>query len=95
MKHIGVSLRMVRNAMGLDQGVLAKLSGISSSHLCSIELGNRDPSWTVIQKLCTALGVDVSFVVMMLEADKPSVKPYAGIAYGHILELSQANGETK
>jgi transcriptional regulator with XRE-family HTH domain len=51
-------LRSVREAAGLSQYALAKRSGLSKQAVSNLELGNREPTWTTVQVLALALGVD-------------------------------------
>jgi len=53
-------IREVRENKNLSQEELAKLSGVSSSHIGFIENGERQPTLLVICKLARALNVDVA-----------------------------------
>jgi len=51
-------LRERREAVGLSQYALAKLSGLTKQALSRLELGAREPTWNTVQRLALALGVD-------------------------------------
>jgi len=51
-------IRQIREEKGLSQEQLAKLSGVSSSHIGYIENGEREPTITILCRLAKALGVD-------------------------------------
>jgi transcriptional regulator with XRE-family HTH domain len=51
-------LRNAREKAGITQYALAKKTGLSAQAIAVLERGGRDPSWTTIQKLALALGVD-------------------------------------
>jgi transcriptional regulator with XRE-family HTH domain len=76
MKHIGEAFRFVRLSRALEQKDVAERAGISDSYMSSLELGRRDPTWTTVQKVCMALGVPVTFIMVLLEGAEPDVKPF-------------------
>ena len=41
---------------------LSKESGVSTSHICEIESGKKNPTAATINKLCKALGYDLRIV---------------------------------
>lgn len=53
----GATVRVVREALGISHGDLAKRAGISPSFLTRIEQGARQPSPTVAAALSQGLGV--------------------------------------
>lgn len=54
-----IYIREIREAQGLSQGKLSKLSGVSSSHIGYIENGEREPTISVLCKIAKALNVDI------------------------------------
>jgi transcriptional regulator with XRE-family HTH domain len=62
-------LRALREGAGLSQYALAKRSGLSKQALSNLELGNREPTWTTVQLLAVALGVNCEEFV------DPNVRP--------------------
>ncbi|MCI9247400.1 MAG: helix-turn-helix transcriptional regulator [Clostridia bacterium] len=52
-------IREIREKKGLSQDELAKLSGISASHIGYIENGERQPTLLVMCKLADALKVSI------------------------------------
>jgi len=70
---VGGYLKSLRIGMGISQYQLAAISGITVSHICRLEKGNRLPSGTVIVKLARALGIAEKELLVMtgcIEATK-------------------------
>ena len=51
-------LKRLREEKGLTQRQLAEAAGLGLSTLTYWEQGIREPTWTALQDLCKALGVD-------------------------------------
>jgi transcriptional regulator with XRE-family HTH domain len=51
----GAHLRELRNKAGLTQAQLAELTGYSHDQISMIELGNRAPSFELLEALAEAL----------------------------------------
>lgn len=47
-----------RKKLGMTQRDLAKISGVSKTHICAIENGSN-PSWNTVLKILQALGFKV------------------------------------
>ena len=52
------TLQRLREHAGLSQYALAKLAGLSKQGVSRLELEEREPSWTTVQRLALALEVD-------------------------------------
>lgn len=52
---------------GLGQGAVALDARMQPSWLLHLEAGRRDPSWSTVQRVGTALGVRVSELVVRAE----------------------------
>jgi transcriptional regulator with XRE-family HTH domain len=52
------TLQRLRKNAGLTQEGLARASNLSASAVSKLEQGGIDPSWTTIQALASALGVN-------------------------------------
>lgn len=52
-------LRQFRESAGLTQEALARATGLSLSAVTKLERGGIDPSWSTVQRLARALGVNV------------------------------------
>lgn len=74
--EIGNAIKQLRKARGINQKRLAELCDISANALCSIEKGVSFPSKDTIERICSALGVPVSYLLFfsISEADVPSEK---------------------
>jgi len=58
---LGEKIRELRAERGMSSGELAKESGVSRAYLWQLETGGKDkPSFDVLQRLASALGVGVS-----------------------------------
>ena len=53
-------VREIRESKNLSQDELAKLSGVSASHIGFIENGERQPTLLVMRKLAKALKVQIT-----------------------------------
>ena len=59
--NLGDTIRALREDRGLSSGQLAKLAGVSRGYLWQLETGGKQhPSFDVLQRIASALGVDVS-----------------------------------
>lgn len=54
----GRRLKELREQAGLTQEQLARKADLSTSFLSKLEQKDHDPSWTTVQALAKALGVD-------------------------------------
>jgi transcriptional regulator with XRE-family HTH domain len=54
----GAKLKAVREAAGLTQDQLAEKAGLYKFSIAKIEQGVREPTWSTVQALAKALGVD-------------------------------------
>lgn len=88
-QHIGQALRFIRQAQGMGQGEVAAKAGIVDNYVSLIETGQREPSFTVVCKMCRALGVSLALLAIVHEADHPFVRPLLPLAYMEISRLSK------
>lgn len=58
----GDRLRLARLNAGMNQQELAQMTGVTQSHISSMEKGYRAPSIDVLRKLATTLGVSVHWL---------------------------------
>lgn len=56
-RRFGLNVRRVRKEAGLSQETLADLVGIARSYMSDIEVGRRNPSLSVVERIAEALGV--------------------------------------
>ena len=64
---VGQTIAFFRNQKGISQEVLSGLADIGRSHLSAIERGERKPTLETLYRLCSALDVKMSTVVLKLE----------------------------
>ena len=55
--RFGKRLKEVREQAGLTQPQLAERANLSKAGIADLEQGRREPSWSTVLALCTALGV--------------------------------------
>ncbi len=71
--NISKALKLCRNQRGLSKTELANRADISVSYLTLLEQGKRDPNFSVVDKLCNALGVPMS-IFIFLATDNDEIK---------------------
>ena len=66
---VGRTIAFFRNRKGLSQEVLSGLADIGRSHLSAIERGERKPTLETLYRICLALDVKMSTVILKLEEE--------------------------
>ena len=66
---VGRVIASFRVRKGLTQEVLSGLSNIGRSHLSSIENGERKPTLETLYRICQALDISMSDIVIEIEKD--------------------------
>lgn len=66
---VGKTISYFRNQKGISQEVLSGLADIGRSHLSAIERGERKPTLETLYRICTALEIKMSTVILKLEED--------------------------
>lgn len=61
-ERLGLRIRSIREAAGMNQVQLAELAGIQSSHLSRIEAGKYAVTFETVQAIAEALGMTVDLV---------------------------------
>ncbi len=64
---VGQTIAFFRTQKGISQEVLSGLADIGRSHLSAIERGERKPTLETLYRICSALDVKMSTVVLKLE----------------------------
>lgn len=57
-KRVGTNLRRLRQAKGLTQEELAHQAEIHQTYLSGVEVGKRNPSIAVLDRIAAALGAE-------------------------------------
>lgn len=68
-KLVGKTIAYFRNQKGISQEVLSGLADIGRSHLSAIERGERKPTLETLYRICTALNLKMSTVILKLEEE--------------------------
>lgn len=73
---IGSAVKILRKKKEISQKDLSSMCGISANALCSIESGGTFPSRSTITKICNALGIPESYLLLfsISEEDIPENK---------------------
>jgi transcriptional regulator with XRE-family HTH domain len=61
--NIGKQIKERRNILGMTQGDLAELAGISPNTLYKIERGQANPSIKILNKIAVILGMELKLEV--------------------------------
>jgi len=77
MNNIGAIIREHRNSIPLTLGELSRMSGVSTSHLGRIEIGQRVPSARILQLVAEPLGFHPNELLILAGylSPEPSVLP--------------------
>lgn len=70
--NLGKAIKLCRTQKGMNQAELAGSAEISISYLSLLEQGKRDPSFSMIQNIASALNVPLSILVF-LAAEKSEI----------------------
>ena len=68
-QKVGKTIAYFRKQKGVSQEVLSGLADIGRSHLSAIERGERKPTLETLYRICTALDIKMSTVILKLEED--------------------------
>lgn len=63
LERLALNLRRLRHEAGLSQEELSELSNIHQTYLSGLEGGKRNPSIRVLDRLASALKVDISVLL--------------------------------
>lgn len=66
---VGKAIAYFRNKKGLSQEVLSGLADIGRSHLSAIERGERKPTLETLYRLCVAMDIKMSDVMIKIEEE--------------------------
>jgi transcriptional regulator with XRE-family HTH domain len=66
---VGKVIAFFRQQKGMSQEVLSGLADIGRSHLSAIERGERKPTLETLYRICSALDIKMSTVIMKLEEE--------------------------
>ncbi len=69
---LGKRLKELREKHQLTQYRLAKLSGVSQSHISEIESGDKEPTTGTLMKICSAMGLTLA---EFFAEETPSLPP--------------------
>ena len=58
--RVGLNVQKARRARGVSQEELAHLAKVHQTYLSGVELGKRNPSILVLDRIASALGVDIA-----------------------------------
>ena len=61
--NVGKRIRELRNKGGMTQKELAEKADISTSYLCDIEVGRKNPSLRTLERISKAFGITMKEMV--------------------------------
>ncbi|MBR2902398.1 MAG: helix-turn-helix transcriptional regulator [Clostridia bacterium] len=64
----GKVLAKTRTSLGITQESLSAMANIGRSHLSAIECGMRRPTMATFCRICSALGVPMSTILLEVES---------------------------
>lgn len=65
MESLGHAIRLGRAAKNISQREMAKKAGLSLSYISLLENGQRDPSFSTLQAIASALEVPIVVLVVL------------------------------
>ena len=69
-KRVGLNLQRIRRDKGLSQEELAHRAQIHQTYLSGVEGGKRNPSIGVLERVVSALGVDIEELFRRSRSDR-------------------------
>lgn len=66
-KIVGQVINEYRRKKGVSQEVLSGLADIGRTHLSAIERGERKPTLETLYRICSAMGIPMSTIVLEIE----------------------------
>jgi transcriptional regulator with XRE-family HTH domain len=78
----GKILQEQRKAKKVSQEKLAKLTGLDRTFISLIENGKRNPTFTTILKICSALDIEPSELFSIYEKKDPDYRVKKGEKHG-------------
>ena len=71
--NLGKGIKLVRTLRDLTQSELSRKSGIDHSYISLLERGKRDPTFSTIVRLATALDVPLVILVFLASDEEDLV----------------------
>ena len=78
----GKIIQEERKAKNISQEKLAKLTGLDRTFISLIENGKRNPTFSTILKICSALEIEPSELFSIYEKKDPDYRVKKGGSYG-------------
>ncbi len=72
----GKKLKQIRKSKGLTQEKLAELAGVHEKHISKLELGTYKPSFDTLNKVLTALDLEVNKLGLNYEKVSENDNPF-------------------
>lgn len=69
-RRLGRAVKQIRISRGLTQEEVAAASGLHATYISDIERGARNPSWDVMARLATGIGVTVADIGARFDAEQ-------------------------
>jgi transcriptional regulator with XRE-family HTH domain len=87
--QLGNAIRMVRTAKRMKQQEVADGTGCDVSYISLLETGRRDPTWSMLQKICSAMHVKLTLVIALTESEEPELEPYMPLVHSELWRITK------
>lgn len=67
-RRVGAGIRRIRERKKLSQEALAAQAGLHRNYIGNVERGERNPSLVILVRICSALKVPLSKLILEAEA---------------------------
>ncbi len=74
--NLGKAIRLCREQRSLSLVTLSDRAGISPSYLSLLERGKRDPNFSTVEKIASAIGIPMS-VLLFVASDKREFESFS------------------
>ncbi len=71
-QRLGRAVRQIRVSRGLTQEQVSAASGLHPTYISDIERGARNPSWDVIARLASGIGVTTADIGERFDEEPPA-----------------------
>jgi transcriptional regulator with XRE-family HTH domain len=95
MTEHGDFIRLTREAKGMSQRELAKLTGHSNAYIAKIEVGRQRGSWATLVKMADALDVPARGILRKAGFPQIPTTPVESLMGKDVEEFAEMDGATK
>lgn len=74
-RRLGRAVKAIRAQRGLTQEEVSAAAGLHPTYVSDIERGARNPSWEVMTRLASGIGVPIAEIARAYDAESASERP--------------------